>query len=425
MRVIGAVLRGTGRGLGRGLAATGRWSVRGGRATYQWLSADDARTLTTRRRLLVGLVWLLAIIFFFVGFGTAEYTYDIGLGVAPFFGAIAGLPVLLAVSRFPATGWAISVTSAYVLGVTVPTLPGLEWQWPVVHGLALFVLLFAVCAREEVWRGVGAWFVTSLLYYWGTPEGDRAGWIVAVTAVALLGLLSGRLVRTQRRLARQEEAAKAEMDRRIILEERTRIARDLHDIVAHHMSLVVVQAETAPYRLGELPADVRAELESISTSARSALAETRSLLNVLRQEGQAAEHAPQPGLEVLDDLVDGARRAGMRIDAEVRGGLEGLRPGTSLAAYRIVQEALANAARHAPGAGVRLTVSRAPDTLDLLVVNEATDQPVAPDAAGGGHGLPGMRERVQAEGGSMSAGPTGDGGFAVHATLPLATAGPA
>ena len=142
----------------------------------------------------------------------------------------------------------------------------------------------------------------------------------------------------------------AETQRRLVLEERARIARDLHDIVAHHMSLVVVQAETAGYRHPDLPDVAREELESISASARAALAETRALLAVLRNEDDEAEHAPQPGLEQLGELVEGARRAGQDVAADVRLDGDALRPGTSLAAYRIVQESLANAARHAPGA---------------------------------------------------------------------------
>jgi signal transduction histidine kinase len=240
--------------------------------------------------------------------------------------------------------------------------------------------------------------------------------------VAAFGFLAGRLARAQRSLTVQEQLTAEEQSRRLVLEERTRIARDLHDIVAHHMSLVVVQAETAPYRLPGLTDDARAELDSISASARSALAETRTLLSVLRQDDQQAEHAPQPSLELLDELVDGARRAGVPIETSVQGSFDGLRPGTSLAAYRVLQEALANAARHAPGAAVRLDVSREPDTLTLAVLNDGSGRSTDPAPVAGtvGHGITGMRERVTAEGGTLRFGPTETGGFAVRATLPLA-----
>ena len=215
------------------------------------------------------------------------------------------------------------------------------------------------------------------------------------------------------------------MERRLVLEERARIARDLHDIVAHHMSLVVVQAETAGYRHPDLTDSARAELDSISNSARAALAETRALLAVLRNEDDEAEHAPQPGLGQLAELVEGARRAGQHVAADVRLDGDDLRPGTSLAAYRIVQESLANAARHAPGAAVRLVVEQDAEALRVAVLNEAAPggvPTVALDPGGvdvPGHGIIGMRERAVAEGGSLDAAPEADGGFAVRAVLPL------
>ena len=407
MRVVRAV-RASARSTGRGLGRVWRWSSTAG---------GDRRSA-----ILVGLAWSIEFGLFWIGFGTAGKTYEmhtIGLGLAPFLGALAGLPFGFVATPRPAIGWAVSVAAAYLLAVTLPLQPGTVWSWTVVHGLVMFALLFAVCARERWWRGLGAWLITATLFFWGTPIDERAGWVVAVSAVAVFGLLAGTLARTRRSLERQERLTSQEKGRRLVLEERTRIARDLHDIVAHHMSLVVVQAETAPYRLPDVPAPVRAELESISASARSALTETRALLSVLRQDGQQAEHAPQPGIEQIEELVDGARRAGVPIETAVRGSLQGLRPGTSLAAYRILQEALANASRHAPGAAVRLDVSRDDDTLTLSVVNAPGSRAEQPDGTVG-HGITGMRERVSAEGGGMTIGPTRAGGFAVRATLPLA-----
>jgi signal transduction histidine kinase len=269
--------------------------------------------------------------------------------------------------------------------------------------------------------------VTVALYVYGVPGEQAAGWTLGVTVVAVLGLLVGRLARTNRALAAQAEVSEAERERRVVLEERTRIARDLHDIVAHHMSLVVVQAETAPYRVGDLSDGARAELESISASARSALAETRALLAVLRQEGDAAEHAPQPGVGDLGPLLDGARRAGVPITEDVRVSGDELRPGTSLAVYRIVQEALANASRHAAGAAVRVEVVREGGALRVTVVNgpvpgrSAYAVESAPPPREG-HGITGMRERAGAEGGTLWTGRTQQGGFAVEARLPLGEA---
>jgi signal transduction histidine kinase len=349
----------------------------------------------------------------------------VSLGVAPFVGAAVGLPVLLIRHR-PGLGWALSTGGAALLPVLLPTTDVIPWPWQVIHGLVLFALLFAMCAKEpRAARAAGAWLVTVALFWGYVPFEQAPGWAVAVTVVAVLGLLAGRLARTNRELERQERVSLAEREARVVLEERARIARDLHDIVAHHMSLVVVQAETAPYRVADLSDAAREELESISASARSALAETRALLAVLRQAGDAAEHAPQPGIGELGPLLEGARRAGVPLAAELHVPPETLRPGTSLAAYRIVQEGLANASRHAPGAPVRVELVPEDDGVRVSVVNGPVPghEPGTPvPQPREGHGLTGMRERVAAEGGTLWAGPTSDGGFTVWATLPVAAA---
>lgn len=432
MQMVRAVGSGA-RRVGRGARATGRGiraGSRGLRALYRW-----GRTVGGERRTayLAGLAWGTAVVLFWVAFGTAPATYAAGgYALAPFIAALAALPFGFVATRQPGLGWGVSVASAALLADVLPLVPGRDWPWTVVHGLVMLALLFAVCARDRWLPAVGAWALTAFVFSF-TAVDVRAGWIVAVSAVALFGLLAGTLTRTRRSLARQERLTSEEKARRLVLEERTRIARDLHDIVAHHMSLVVVAAETAPYRLPDLPETVRAELDSIGGTARAALAETRSLLSVLRSEQDGPQTAPQPGIELLDELVDGARRAGVPVETSVHGSLRDLRPGTSLAAYRILQEALANAARHAPGAPVRLDVSRDDATLTLSVLNGAltggptgtSDPDAAPSTVEGtagpaGHGITGMRERVSAEGGEMTVGPTSTGGFAVRASLPLA-----
>jgi signal transduction histidine kinase len=405
---------------------------RGGRRTARgigWLAgwssgARDPEQQRRRHTTLVVLAWVVAIASAGIAFGTARATYDIPLGLAPFIGAVVGLPFGLVVGR-PMVGWGISVASAWLFTYTLPLTNVIPWPWQVMHGLVMLALLAAVCAREPLGRAILAWLATVALFAGTVPPDQAAGWSVGVTAVAVLGLLAGRLARTNRALVAQAEVSEAERERRVVLEERTRIARDLHDIVAHHMSLVVVQAETAPYRVADLSESARVELDSISTSARSALAETRALLAVLRQEGDAAEHAPQPGIGDLGPLLDGARRAGVPLTADVRVPPEDLRPGTSLAAYRIVQEGLANASRHAAGAAVRAEVVREGDTLRVTVVNgpvpgATPDVELPPPREG--HGLTGMRERVGAEGGTLWFGRVVDGGFAVEALLPLSQA---
>ncbi len=227
----------------------------------------------------------------------------------------------------------------------------------------------------------------------------------------------------QRRLAEQETISEAERERRTLLEERARIARELHDVVAHHMSVITVQADTAAYRLDGLPADVQEEFTSIAATARESLGEMRRLLGVLRNEEAHGELMPQPGLTRIGQLVEATVRAGMPVeftpcDADVP-------EAVGLSAYRIVQEALANVVRHAPGAPTQVSVwdsvSADGARLNVLVVNGPPPElPAAPLEEGGtGHGLVGMRERARLAGGTLDAGPLPDGGFRVAAQLPL------
>jgi signal transduction histidine kinase len=428
-----SILRAVGRGfvaVWRAVLATG-WAIGWVLAWIMRPLRWAARELThaiRRRQVRFVLAWSVAVIAAFVAFGTAGTVYDtdrFGWGLMPFVGAIAGLPFGLIVVR-PLTGLMVSVGAAVVLGLTLnPQLNG-AWPWLVVHGLVMLALLFATCARERPRRAVGAWLLTASLFYVGVQPEVQAGWVIGVTSVAVIGALAGRLISTNQALARQEEVTTAEKARRVVLEERARIARDLHDIVAHHMSLVVVQAETAGYRVPDLSESARAELVSIGESARSALIETRALLAVLRQEGQAAEDAPQPGLTQVSELVEAAQRAGVPLKAQVTGDLTVLGPGTSLAAYRIAQEALANAARHAPGAPVRLVVESESGEVRLWVENGPVSDadPLSPVVVGPpGHGITGMRERAAAAGGQLDLGPTADGGFAVRLFLRAGEAG--
>ncbi|GAA0405141.1 hypothetical protein Acor_23210 [Acrocarpospora corrugata] len=198
--------------------------------------------------------------------------------------------------------------------------------------------------------------------------------------------------------------------------ERARIARELHDVVAHHISMVAVQAETARLTTPGLPAAGAERLSAIGDTARSALTEMRRLLGVLRED-TAAELRPQPGLRLgeVNELLDEARdAAGTGTRLILSGSPVTLDPGVELAAYRIIQEALTNARRHAPGAAVDVELRYAGDALRLLV----RDNGPGPAGPAGGHGLAGMRERATAVGGGLRAGPAPGGGFLVEARLP-------
>ncbi len=208
--------------------------------------------------------------------------------------------------------------------------------------------------------------------------------------------------------------------------ERARISRELHDVVAHHISMIAVQSETARLATPGMPAAGAQRLSAIGDTARAALTEMRRLLGVLREdtESVAADRRPQPGLQQLNELLDEARdAAGTGARLIVRGFLTGLDPGVELAAYRIVQEALTNARRHAPGAAVDVELHYAVDELRLRIRDNGPGPPPGPAAPGPehGHGLLGMRERAAAVGGELRTGGAPGGGFLVEARLPAKT----
>lgn len=216
--------------------------------------------------------------------------------------------------------------------------------------------------------------------------------------VLLVGYAVGSRGRAERRFHE-------ERDEKAALVERARIAREMHDVVAHHMSLVVVRCETASYRITDLPEAGRREFEELGAAARAAITDMQRLLGVLRAEDQRADRAPQPGLADIRALHPGASVAGVEVPEAV-----------GLTVYRIVQEALTNAGRHAPGSTTSVSVDLVEEELRVVVRNTAGGPSLG---GGGGNGLRGMRERVAVHGGSVSAAPTADGGFEVRAVVPV------
>ncbi|MFG1611384.1 sensor histidine kinase [Nonomuraea wenchangensis] len=246
---------------------------------------------------------------------------------------------------------------------------------------------------------------------------------VPVYAFAVASGMMTRMLRTTRtRLEAQEELTAEERAHRTLLQERSRIARELHDVVAHHMSVISIQAQVAPHLVRDPPDELRDNLAGIRENAVEALTELRRILGVLRTEDSAKDgQAPQPTLDRLGELLANVRGAGVALTEEIAGEPRPLAPGVELSAFRIVQEALSNAMRHAPGAAVTLRLRYRPDALTIRVVNAAPAKPVT--APGGGHGLPGMRERAAMLGGDLVAGPTPDGGYEVSAFLPAGPSG--
>lgn len=364
------------------------------------------------------LTVITATVFYSVAWPTLHVTHVVPPPVQPFIAALAAFPILL-IRVNPALGWAISAGSALVIALAIPHQPGSDLPFQVVHILSLIALLFAVGLRASMQIVAVAWVATSLLFA-TTIAGDGVsaawGWPIGLAAVVLFALLVRWLVSSRVQLLRQEEENELERARRAILEEKARIARDLHDVVAHHMSLVVVQAQTAPYRVDGVTPAARAEFDSIGATAREALNEIRGMLGVLRSDGQLPEHAPQPKAADIFGLFEGARRAGVAIEWTVDGDLAAIPETTGLALYRIAQESLSNASRHAPGAPVRVHITCGIE-LHLRVVNGPGATPARP-VGNGGHGIAGMRARALAAGGEVTADPSPDGGFEVRARLP-------
>jgi signal transduction histidine kinase len=254
-------------------------------------------------------------------------------------------------------------------------------------------------------------------------------WLSPETAgmVAWVGLAAaaGDAVRSRRayvaaveeRARRAEESRDVEAGRRVV-EERLRIARELHDVVAHHIALINVQAGVATHMLRSRPDDAAQALGHIRRASRTVLDELSTMLSVLRQSGEpSAPTEPAPGLSRLDELVGTFIHAGLTVDLDVSGQPRPVPATVDLAAYRVVQESLTNVHKHGGGAGARIEIDFAPDGLRIDVRNVGGTGATAPN--GTGHGLLGMRERAAAVGGLLQAGRTVGGGFQVHAVLPL------
>ncbi|MFI6867299.1 sensor histidine kinase [Nocardia sp. NPDC050406] len=370
---------------------------------------------------LTGVVTVLGLA---VAWPTLHLTHQVPIAAQPFIAGLAAFPLLL-VRVNPALGWAVSAGSALLIALAIPNQPDNTIPFQVVHILVLFALTFAVAVRAGAQIVLVAWLSTSLLMATTMAQaGDSfadagLGWPIAITGLVIFGLLVRWLTQSQKALLEQSEETELERARRAILEEKARIARDLHDVVAHHMSMVVVQAQTAPYRIDGLSADAKAEFEAIGSGARAALNEIRGLLGVLRSDGHLPEHAPQPTAADVPELLEGARRAGMRLTSVIDGPLDVIADSTGLALYRIVQESLANASRHAPGAAVRVRITSGAN-LALAIVNDPPapgHTPTRSDTPGSG--IAGMQSRAEAAGGHLTTSARPDGGFEVHADLPL------
>ncbi|WP_435284635.1 sensor histidine kinase [Streptomyces koelreuteriae] len=342
----------------------------------------------------------------------------------------------------PVPGWWLSTVS-WVLGAAVlhgrlgADAETYTWPWTaagiISHLFVLLLLALRVRTRAAVEALAVTVVLTSVLQGWWSAgvRYDATGAIaIPLSAVVVLvgtALRGRREARAQ--LVEQTTLTAEERTRRTLLEERSRIARELHDVVAHHMSVISIQAQVAPHLVENPPDELKENLAGIRQNAVEALTELRRVLGVLRSEqpgpgeeplgpgGGNAAHAPQPTLDRLDALVENTRAAGREVTTEINGERRPLPPGVELSAYRIVQEALSNVLRHAPGASAKVRLTYRSDGLEVEVVNSRPTGPASP-SKGAGHGLLGMRERVAMLGGTMTAHPWHWDGFKVTAFLP-------
>jgi signal transduction histidine kinase len=295
-------------------------------------------------------------------------------------------------------------------------------------GVAFFCALYGLAVWTDTrgfLTGCGVVLGSNVLFQLG-PHGSVGAGVVWTVVPGVAILIARRAVRDRQLLA-ETLAARAELLERdqevraqeAVAEERARIARELHDLVAHNVSVMVVQAGAERHALGEDQASTRDALASIEQAGRQALTEARRLLGMLRRKGDGEELEPQPSVDQIDVLVEQVERAGVPVKLQVEGERVPLPAGVDLCAYRIVQEGLTNTLKHAGPANAEVLLRYAPQALDVEIRDDGRG--VSQDNSdGAGHGLVGMRERVALYGGELETGPRHGGGFEVHAHLPLA-----
>jgi signal transduction histidine kinase len=379
-------------------------------------------------------VFCTALYTFAVPLSSAAYQVDLVLAFV--IATVQCGSLVVAVLR-PITGAALQLLSVVALALATRDSGADPWPLPVPGLLSLGALVLLLGLRERWVVSATFWWLSVLVLVVliaGSPEryADPDGWgtnltIYATYTVTVLvaAIAVGQRHRIRADLAAARRDVELEHAQRQYVEERARIARELHDVVAHSMSLIHMRALSAPYRLVEAtPEMVDQEFSDIARSARAALAEMRQLLGALRSDDEAADLVPQPQLADLDEIADATSRAGTPVQVDLGAGATATGPVVQLTTYRIVQEALSNVVRHAPGAPTTVSVRVDGPALQVTVRNAPPARPpdpvdgTSPDR--GGQGLRGMQERVNLHGGRLVTRRTEDGGFVVDATIPAA-----
>ena len=387
------------------------------------------------RASITWLGWVIVSVFcvglFWVALPVTVAHYDISL---PFgFLAVTGQCAAIALAiRAPIPALVVELAATVFLATLTAHVAERPWPLTIPGFVALAAFLATIGLRERLpvligvwWASMGALVAIVVLspgkLSHSSVWGDSLIVIFTITLLVLAASFAiGQGARVRRELLTARRDVELEQARRQYVEERGRIARELHDIVAHSMSIIHMQAISAPFRMPGLTADVAGEFESIAGSAKSALGEMRQLLGALRDEDDIGMRAPQPQVSDLIELIESVERSGIVISARTDDRATGLSPVVQLTVYRIVQEALSNVVRHAPGAAVVLGIVVGDAGATTVIVNNGP--PSRPSSrelvSAGGQGLRGMAERVALLGGTLAHGAASDGGFRVRVLLP-------
>jgi len=346
----------------------------------------------------------------FLGVGAAVHRHHLRAAAVPL-AVCEALPLL----------WRRRHPGAAVAAVTVVVLVSIAlgvWVIPLQLGVALYTLMAVRTEWRERAIGVGAIVVVAIavLAAGGLEFGAAAARVVFLIAAALLGDSIGSRRAYIREIEEKADRLEREQEieaRRAAAEEQARIARELHDVVAHALSVIVVQAGAADDAFAREPAAALASIRAIDDAARTALTDLRRVLGILHHD--EPEYEPQAGLERIDTLVENVRATGLAVSVEVEGRQRPLPPSVAMSAYRIVQEALTNSLKHAHAEHVRIRIGYGA----TLAVEVRDDGRGATNGTAAGRGLIGMRERVTLLGGTLAAGPQADGGYRVRADIPI------
>ena len=318
----------------------------------------------------------------------------------------------------PAAYWILAAALTFVDGVLIAFVGSLG-----VVGLAAAFMLGHLRDSRKAGIGLVIILASIVIVVVNIPGAQATGDLIFIPLRFVVAWVAGYALRerSEQAEAAEERATRAERDREAaarvaVAEERARIARELHDVVAHAVSVMVLQVGAVRHKLPDSLAEDREALRGVERAGRTALAEMRRLLAAMRRDGEEVEFTPQPGLDGLDSLLDAVGRAGLPVELHVDGDPFPLPRGIDLSAYRIVQEGLTNALKHARASDADVTVRYRPDELKIEVRDNGRG---GARNDGLGHGLVGIRERVKIYGGEMTAGAVPEGGFVLSTRLPI------